>query len=103
MQLMSKHIAENGLNLDVIGDHAAAEWRMRDDLCSIKYLTERFAIEKSDTVKAKILFALSFYKSPDIIPVLSSAADSENENVKFQAILTSSFPEILHLPEKLKM
>ncbi|MBP9022389.1 MAG: HEAT repeat domain-containing protein [Spirochaetes bacterium] len=82
---------ENDSHDIVMARCAAAEalGRIKDDR-AIKYLTERFSVEKSDTVKAKILFALSFYKSPDIIHVLSSALDSENENVKFQAILTSS-------------
>ena len=70
---------------------AAAEalGRIKDER-ALKYLIERYGKEKNNLVKTKLLFALSFYKNPEIIPVLSDALDSDSDNVKFQALLTSA-------------
>jgi len=66
---------------------AAAEalGRIRDER-AVPFLIERFGREKNDRVKRAILFGLSFYKNPEILPVLKQGLESENSEVLNEAL-----------------
>ncbi len=80
---------------------AAAEALGRiKDKRAIKFLIERYKKEKNDSVKERIVFAFGFYTDPQLIPLVKSALNSKNKDLKTQAILTAAkMNEKSFLPE----
>jgi HEAT repeat protein len=69
---------------------AAAEalGRSKDDR-GVQYLVERFGKEKNDSVKASIVFGLSFHQSPEVLPVVQSGLSSVSEELRYQSIVSA--------------
>jgi HEAT repeat protein len=70
---------------------AAAEalGRIRDER-SIPHLVERLKNEKHDAVRASIMYALGFYPKAESSAYLSEGLSSQNEEVRYRAIMSAA-------------
>lgn len=82
---------------------AAAEslGRLKDER-AVPYLVKRYGVEPSGKVKAKIIFALSFYKTKDVLPVIQNGLESANEDILFESIRAAALYKNPALCPKLK-
>jgi hypothetical protein len=69
---------------------AAAEalGRLNDDR-AVKYLVDRYAVEKNVQVKASILYGLGFYRDAGIGPVIDDGLSSADENIRYHAMMAA--------------
>jgi HEAT repeat protein len=82
---------EDGARLGEEFRMAAAEALGRiKDKRAIPYLLKRYKKETRPAVKRRILFALSFYNTKEVIPVVQEGLQDADEDVRFEAIKTAA-------------
>lgn len=68
---------------------AAAEalGRLKDER-AVKYLVNRWKVEKNIRVKRKIMYALSFYRNEAMDELINEGLQSDNTDLQFETLLT---------------
>lgn len=82
--------------------HAAEALGRIGDKRAILHLLKRYKVESSLKVKRSIVYALSFYRSKDIIPVISNALISKDNDLRLEALHATAKSADYPLHDKVK-